>query len=208
MMKCCLLVLALSCMLSARACAEEPAKKVTYADHVQPIFRQHCFACHGPDQKKNDLALHTYATAMAGGASGEVLLAGDTVSSHLWLLVNHELEPAMPPGGAKLPEAELATIKAWIEGGLLEKGDSVAKKPAKPAVATFAPTADNKPEGEPAMPQGLLKEPVIHTPSRGAPTAVATSPWAPVAAIGSAYQISLYNADTGELLGVLPFVEG
>src|SRR5687767_13807032 len=109
----------------ASAClAEDAAKKVTYVDDVQPIFRQHCFACHGPDQKKNDLALNTYASAMAGGASGEVLLPGDTVSSHLWLLVNHEIEPSMPPGGAKLPQAELDVIKAWIEGGLLEKGDS------------------------------------------------------------------------------------
>ena len=54
----------------------------------------------------------------------------------------------------------------------------------------------------------MLREPVIHAPNRGAPTALATSPWAPLAAIGSAYQISLYNTDTGELLGVLPFVEG
>jgi mono/diheme cytochrome c family protein len=190
------------------ATAEEAAKKVTYVDHVQPIFRQHCFACHGPDQKKNDLALHTFATAMAGGASGDAVIAGDTSSSYLWLLVNHEMEPTMPPGGAKLPQAELDMIKAWIEGGLLEKGDSVAQKPKKSAVAMFTPSADNKPEGEPAMPQGVLKEPVIHTPNRGAPTAVATSPWAPLAAIGSAYQISLYNTDSGELLGVLPFVEG
>jgi hypothetical protein len=203
-----LLLLVISYILSASARAEEPAKKVTYADHVQPIFRQHCFACHGAEQKKNDLALHTYASAIAGGASGEVLLAGDTTSSHLWLLVNHELEPAMPPGGAKLPQAELDVIQAWIEGGLLEKGDSVARKPSKPAVAAFTPTADNRPAGEPAMPAGVLREPVIHAPNRGAPAALATSPWAPLAAIGSAYQISLYNTDTGELLGVLPFVEG
>jgi mono/diheme cytochrome c family protein/predicted nucleic acid-binding Zn-ribbon protein len=194
--------------LARVAVAEDAAKKVTYVDHVQPIFRQHCFACHGPDQKKNDLALNTYSAAMAGGASGDAVIAGDISSSYLWLLVNHEMEPSMPPGGAKLPQAELDLIKAWIEGGLLEKGDSVAQKPKKSAVATFTPTADNKPEGEPAMPQGVLKEPVIHTPNRGAPTALATSPWAPLAAIGSAYQISLYNTDTGELLGVLPFVEG
>ena len=79
----CLLLLVFSSILSAGARAEEPAKKVTYADHVQSIFRQHCFACHGAEQKKNDLALHTYASAIAGGASGEVLLAGDTTSSHL-----------------------------------------------------------------------------------------------------------------------------
>jgi len=188
--------------------AEEPAAKVTYVDHVQPILRQHCFACHGPDQKKNDLALDSYASAMKGGASGEVVFAGDPDSSYLWLLVSHELEPAMPPGGAKLPQAELDVIKAWIVGGLLEKGDSVARKPAKPAVAALTPTADNRPAGEPAMPQGVLREPVLHAPHRGAPTALAASPWAPVAAIGASFQVSLYNTDTGELLGVLPFIEG
>jgi WD40 repeat protein/mono/diheme cytochrome c family protein len=188
--------------------ADEPAKKVTYADDVQPIFRARCFACHGPDTKKNDLGLDSYAGAMKGGASGEVLSAGDPGGSHLWMLVNHEIEPSMPPKSDKLPQAELDVIKAWIEGGLLEKGDSVARKPSKPKGAAFKASADNKPEGEPAMPQSLLREPVLHAPHRGAPTALAASPWAPVAAIGSAYQISLYNTDSGELLGILPFVEG
>ncbi|MCC6491998.1 MAG: c-type cytochrome [Pirellulales bacterium] len=195
-------------LVGPAAVAEELPAKVTYVDHVQPIFRQHCFACHGPDTQKNDLALNTYAAAMTGGASGEVLLSGDPDSSYLFMLVTHELEPAMPPGGAKLSDPELALIKAWIAGGLLEQGDSVARKPSKPKVAAFTPSADNHPEGEPAMPQGLLREPVLHVPHRGAPTALAASPWAPVAAVGASYQISLYNTDTGELLGILPFVEG
>jgi mono/diheme cytochrome c family protein len=203
------LAVAFGLMLADRhAAADDAAPKVTYADHVQPIFRQHCFACHGPDTKKNDLALNTYAAAMTGGASGEVLLPGDPDSSHLWLLVSHSLEPAMPPGGAKLPQEQLDVIKAWIEGGLLEKSDSVARKPAKPKVAAFTPSADNRPEGEPAMPQGLLREPVLHAPHQGAPTALAASPWAPLGAIAAAYQIALYNTDSGELLGILPFIEG
>jgi len=198
----------ISCALATAATRAEDAAKVTYVDHVQPIFRQHCFACHGPDTKKNDLGLDSYANAMKGGASGEVVFSGDPDSSYLWLLVNHEVEPSMPPKGDKLPQAELDTIKAWIVGGLLEKGDSVARKPKKPAVAAFTPTADNRPEGEPAMPTDLLREPVLHAPNRGAPTALTASPWAPLAAIGSSFQISLYNTDTGELLGILPYVEG
>ncbi len=193
---------------ATRVRAEDAPKKVTYLDHVQPIFRQRCFACHGPDTKKNDLGLDTYAGAMKGGASGEVLSAGDPDSSHLWMLVNHEIEPHMPPKADKLPQAELDVIKAWIAGGLLEKGDSVARKSNKPAMAAFKASADNKPAGEPAMPRGLLREPVVHAPHKGAPTSLAASPWAPLAAIGSAYQISLYNTDSGELLGILPFVEG
>jgi mono/diheme cytochrome c family protein len=57
--------------------ADELPAKVTYVDHVQPIFRQRCFACHGPDMKKNDLALDNYAAAVRGGASGEAVIAGD-----------------------------------------------------------------------------------------------------------------------------------
>jgi WD40 repeat protein len=193
------------CALSSAASADD---KVTYVDHVQPIFRQHCFTCHGPDTQKNDLALNSYASAMTGGASGEALAAGDPDASYLWQLVNHDAEPAMPPGGDKLPQAELDVIKAWIVGGLLEKKDSVARKSTKPAVAAFAPSADNRPEGEPAMPTGLPREPVLSPTHDGAPTALAVSPWAPLAAVGSPFQTSLYNTATGELLGVLPFAEG
>ncbi len=199
----------ISILSSANAAqGDEAAEKITYADHIQPIFRQHCFACHGPDTKKNDLSLESYATTMTGGASGEVLYPEDLTSSQLWLMVNHEISPAMPPGGAKLSDAELQTIQKWIEGGLLEKGDSQKRAPKKNAVAAFTPTADNRPEGEPAMPQGLLREPVIHAEHRGAATSLAVSPWAPVAAVGAPFQISLYNTDSGEHLGVLPFVEG
>jgi WD40 repeat protein len=202
-----LLVVAVVAATTARA--QELPAKVTYVDHIQPIFRQHCFACHGPDQQKNDLALNSFASVIKGGASGEVVFAGDPDSSYLWSLVNHESEPAMPPGGAaKLPQPELDLIRAWIAGGLLEQGDSVARKPKRAAVAEFKPTADNRPEGEAAMPAGVLHEPVLHAPHSGAATAVAVSPWAPLAAVGAAFQISLYHTDTGALLGVLPFVEG
>ncbi|QDT73019.1 c-type cytochrome domain-containing protein [Lacipirellula limnantheis] len=194
--------------IATSAQGEDAAEKVTYADHVQPIFRQHCFACHGPDTKKNDLSLESYVSTMTGGASGEVLYAEDLTSSQLWLMVSHEISPAMPPGGAKLSDAELQTIQKWIEGGLLEKGDSQKRAPKKNAVAAFTPTADNRPEGEPAMPQGLSREPVIHAEHRGAATSLAASPWAPVAAVGAPFQISLYNTDSGEHLGVLPFIEG
>jgi mono/diheme cytochrome c family protein len=188
---------------------EDAPAKITYADHIQPIFRQHCFACHGPDQQKNDLALNSFTSAIKGGASGEVVAAGDPDGSYLWQLVNHDAEPAMPPNGAaKLPQPELDLIRAWIAGGLLERGDSEARKPKHAAVAAFSPTADNRPAGEPAMPSGLLREPVLPALRRGAATAVAVSPWAPLAAVAADYQVSLYHADSGELLGVLPFVEG
>ena len=60
--------------LAAVACAQEakpdtpPAAKVTYDDHVKPIFREHCLSCHNQEQKKGGLALDNYAATMAGGA--------------------------------------------------------------------------------------------------------------------------------------------
>src|SRR5690242_17736630 len=69
------------------------AMKVTYDEHVKPILREHCFSCHNGDAKKGDLALDTYAGALKGGGSGEVIVAGDLDSSRLWDLVSHKDEP-------------------------------------------------------------------------------------------------------------------
>src|SRR5215212_4205898 len=86
--------------------------KVTYTDHVLPIFRNNCLNCHNPDKKKADLDLSTFPTAMAGGGSGKVLEPGNPEGSLLYRLVTHAEEPNMPPKGGKLAEKDLNTIKA------------------------------------------------------------------------------------------------
>ena len=106
--------------------------KVTFDEHITPILRNHCFNCHSAEKKKADFDASSYIGITAGGGSGEVLAAGDPSASLLWKLVNHEEEPKMPPKSAKIPDAELAVIKKWIEGGLLENSGSkaiVSKKP-------------------------------------------------------------------------------
>ncbi|MBX3432065.1 MAG: hypothetical protein KF847_01830 [Pirellulales bacterium] len=191
---------------SQAATADEPTN-VTYAEHVRPIFQEHCFACHSQDDKSSDLALDDYASAVAGGASGEVLVAGDPAGSRLWALVTHADSPAMPPDSDKLPDAQLALVKAWIEGGLLENASSKPKP--KPTLATaVAPTADNRPVGEPAMPRDVLCEPVVAPARPGAVDALAASPWAPLVAVGASRQVVLYHAGSAELMGILPYPEG
>src|SRR5262245_22761575 len=74
-----------------------PQPRITYDEHVRPIFREHCFSCHSADKQESGLALDNYAKAMAGGSSGEVVLAGDLASSRLWALVSHAEQPKMPP---------------------------------------------------------------------------------------------------------------
>ncbi|MCA9237614.1 MAG: hypothetical protein KDA44_19210 [Planctomycetales bacterium] len=180
---------------------------MTYADHVRPIFQQHCFACHSQDDKNSDLALDDFGSVMTGGAGGEVVAAGDPGSSRLWALVTHADSPEMPPGGDKLPDDQLAVIRAWIEGGLLENAGS---KPRKgPAIAMeVKQTADNRPAGEPAMPHGVLCEPLVAPAQPAAVVAIAASPWAPLTAIGGPRQVALYHSESGQLLGILPYGEG
>lgn len=193
----------------AQARAEEAAPaKVTYDDHVKPIFREHCFSCHNPDTKKSDLNLAAFGALMAGGASGSVVEPGDPDNSRVYALVTHADEPKMPPNQDKLPQAKLDTIKAWIVGGALENNGSVAKIKKGPSVAMTASSGAGKPEGPPPMPEKLPRQPVVYTPRAAAITALAASPWAPLVAVAGQKQISLYHSDTAELLGVLPYPEG
>src|SRR4029453_10484587 len=180
--------------------------RITYDDHVRAIFREHCFACHSADKQESGLALDTYAKVMAGGSSGEVVTPGDLGISRLWVLVSHKEDPKMPPKQDKLAAAKLDLIQKWIEQGAPENaGSKVAiKKNTVTAVAVSA----GKPEGPIAFPENLLKQPVLYTPKAGQITAIAASPWAPLVAGAGKKEVSLYNSDTAQLLGVLPFPEG
>lgn len=199
----------ISCLAGIAVAQEEtPAKKITYDEHVQPIFRQHCFTCHGSDDAKSDLRVDNYAALMRGGASGEVVTAGDADASRLWALISHAETPEMPPEQDKLPEAELATIKEWITLGALENSGSLAKIHAKPKVALNVSVGAGKPEGPAAMPEGLSRQPIVYTSRAAAVTAIAASPWAPLVAAAGQKQILLYHTETAQLLGVLPFPEG
>jgi len=203
----CVLV-AWGAMAGFAAGQEEAGAKITYDEHVQPIFRQHCFTCHGADEAKSDLRVDNYAALMRGGASGEVVIPGDTDFSRLWTLVSHQETPEMPPKQDKLPEETLNTIKAWIAGGALENSGSTAKIKAKPKVELKVAAGAGRPEGPPPMPEGLSRQPVVLTRRAGAITGLASSPWAPLVAVAGQKQILLYHTDTAELLGVLPFPEG
>lgn len=188
--------------------ADEAPAKVTYEDHVKPIFRQYCLNCHQQSDKKGGLALDTFGSVVEGGGSGEIVYDdGDADGSRLWQLVNHDDTPVMPPKQDKLPADKLAVIRAWIEGGILENSGSKAKKKKQNALAFVASTG-GKPEGPAAMPETLpLQTPVV-TSRAAAITAIAASPWAPLIAVAGQKQIVMYHSETAELLGILPFPEG
>ena len=113
----------------------------------------------------------------------------------------------MPPNGDKIPAAKLETLRQWIAGGALK--DSGAKAEVKKPAVNLAMTGGAaRPEGPPVMPEGVSRQPPVYTPRPAAITALAASPWAPLVAIAGQRQIVLYNTDSAELAGVLPFPEG
>ena len=186
----------------------EGQPKITYEEHVKPIFREHCLNCHNQGDKRGGLALDSYGVLMEGGGSGEVVYDdGDIEASRLWQLVNHDDTPVMPPSQPKVPTKQLELIQAWIEGGILENAGSKAKAKKKNALALAAPSA-GKPEGPPPMPKSLPQQVPVVTNRAAAITAIGCSPWAPLVAVAGQKQISLYHTDSGQLLGVLPFAEG
>ena len=197
----------LAASIATASLSASAADKVTFDDHVLPIFRNACNNCHNPDKKKAGLDLTTYQATLQGSENGKVVQSGNAGGSLLFKCVKGTEEPKMPPKGDKLNDAELALLEKWIAGQLLENatGKAVAAADNKVSVAVVSLT---KPDGPPPMPGELSLEPVFRTSATNALTALAVSPWAPVVALGGQKQILLYHTETYEPLGVLPFGEG
>jgi WD40 repeat protein len=185
------------------ACAEE---KATFQDQVLPLIEANCSKCHNPDKRKADLDLTSYSATLKGSGSGVVVASGNPDGSKLWKALTHAEEPFMPPNRPKLTDKELEIFKQWILGGLIEKAGGQAVAAAKPGLdLTLNTDTLAKPDGPRPMPCDLPCAPVVHTARMNAITALASSPWAPVVALGGQKQVLFFNTDTFEPLGVLPF---
>jgi hypothetical protein len=198
-------------LLAGSAQVLADAKNPTYDDDVLPIVKQSCVNCHGNDKQKGGLNLATYPAMAQGGSSGEVVKAGDPSKSRIYTLAAHIDEPKMPPSGNKIADTQLATMKLWIEQGARQNTGS--KAPLVPKVNTdigLKSVVKGRPEGPPPMPAiGKLKlDPVLTARRPGAVMALATSPWAPIVAVGGQKQVILYNTDTNQLIGFVPFEHG
>src|SRR5688500_3187591 len=100
------------------AAAAAGAPSVVYERDVRPIFKAHCFHCHGEDGTKEgglDLRLRRLVVE-AGGKSGPAVVPGKPDDSRLFQLVR---DGKMPRGDdeKRLSEADVLTIRRWIEGG-------------------------------------------------------------------------------------------
>lgn len=100
-------------------CGDKP---VTYQADVKPIIDANCASCHvpgGPGYLKSGLRMDSYEGLMKGTKFGPVVVPGSSVGSTLYRLVAGKADPSirMPHGKAALPDADIATIAAWIDQG-------------------------------------------------------------------------------------------
>ncbi len=186
--------------------AEEPVK-ITYEDHIKPIFREHCTSCHNANDKKSGLALDSYQAVLVGGSGGEVVAAGDLDSSRLFALTAHKEQPFMPPKQDMIPQAKVDLLKVWIEQGMPENSGSAIQKP-KANAAALGMVSSARPEGAPPMPVSMIKQTPLFTQRAATISALAASPWSPLVAVGGQMQVALYHSETGQLQGIIPFPEG
>ncbi len=179
------------------------AHATNYDDDVRPIFARRCFGCHNASEMRAGLSLESYA----GILQRDVVNAGRAGSSLLYKVVAHEAGvPQMPLNGAKLPDAEIATIRDWIAQGLLETAKSQPKGPVAPSL-DYKPTDLNRPALA-AMPVGLSRLNLPETARANPVTALAASPWAPLLAVAGHGRIYLVDLDKRTAAGELPFPEG
>jgi ankyrin repeat protein len=105
--------------LSAISLRSQSSSKVDFARDVQPIFRERCYACHGPAQQIQGLRLDRRRIAIPNrvGANRASIVPGDSETSPVYLkLIGKRGGLQMPPDGA-LPPEQISLIKRWIDEG-------------------------------------------------------------------------------------------
>jgi mono/diheme cytochrome c family protein len=105
-----------------------PAVAVDYNRDVRPILSNHCYACHGPDQAKRQAGLRLDKQEMALAAlesDGFAIVPGHSDQSKLIArVVSSDEAEVMPPpeAGRRLKDAEIETLRKWVDQGAVWKG--------------------------------------------------------------------------------------
>ena len=114
------------------ALAQQATTRVDFGREVQPILRERCYGCHGPEQQMNGFRLDRRADALRGGTQ-TVIGPGNAEGTLLYRrLTDTRAGIRMPPTGS-LDANAIAIIKAWIDQGV-EWPDELAGVPASPPV--------------------------------------------------------------------------
>ena len=132
---------------SPPASASLDAGGVSFVSDVAPILKNRCGGCH-IQSTKGGFGLRTYDELMRGPREGVVIFPGDTIGSRLIETIE---TGDMPRGGGRVPPAELATLKRWInEGAKFDGSDASATLVSLTKPPGSVPVANARPPAKPA----------------------------------------------------------
>src|SRR6185437_11718646 len=112
------LILILTVLISPSVFADTAPKPPTYSQ-VHAIIANRCLSCHDAREAESDLVMETYESLLKGGEKGRDILPGNANESRLVQEIERRVKPFMPPPkkAEKLPNSEIALIRAWIDAG-------------------------------------------------------------------------------------------
>src|SRR4051794_36795709 len=121
---------ALAALLTAGPAAAQPGT-VDFARDVQPIFRDRCGSCHGPEMQMGGLRLDRRTDALRGGSQTDIG-PGNAGGSRLYhRLIGTAFGQQMPPPGPLTVE-QTEIIRQWIDEGAVWPDAASGETPPPP----------------------------------------------------------------------------
>ncbi len=118
-------------------------EKVDFVGEIQPILREACVDCHGPEKQKGKLRLDTREALLKGGEDGPVIEPGNPEKSDLFrrLRLAEDDDDVMPPKGktAHLTAAQIERMRKWIAAGAKWPDGVVATRETSAKMTTAGP---------------------------------------------------------------------
>jgi hypothetical protein len=117
--------------LGAPRLNSQSSDAVDYQRDVQPILRDNCYGCHGPDQQMNGFRLDRRADALRGGSQTVIGPGNANGSKFYHRLVDTTAGARMPPT-RPLPPDQIRILKTWIDRGVQWPDELSGETPAPP----------------------------------------------------------------------------
>ena len=109
-------VLRLSAWLAVAVSLVKAQATVSFVKDIKPILETRCLKCHGGTMQAAKLDLRSREAALKGSEKGPVIVIQKPDESTLYKKISGAEKPLMPMDG-KLPDAQIAAIRQWIEQG-------------------------------------------------------------------------------------------
>ncbi|HEV8378507.1 MAG TPA: DUF1549 domain-containing protein, partial [Tepidisphaeraceae bacterium] len=107
-------------LFSSSIClAQSPSKQINFKDDIYPLLERRCFECHQGKDAESGYRLDLREEIL-GQTNGQPLaVPGDSAKSEIVKRITATDKTRMPPKGNKrLPDSEIALLRAWIDQGL------------------------------------------------------------------------------------------